>query len=118
VPVLQGDISFAAYVQQAREYVHRATAPEETMTQLVFNINLLKHGNGLVQVLEEYKEHAFRILMRAKRRGDINPDGDSVLTEKERRGYAYYRTAIETLQTLIDQPTVIVPDSGLKFHRL
>jgi hypothetical protein len=56
------------------------------------------------KVLEQYKEHAFRILMKAKKRGDVDPEGSSVLTPNERKGYAYYRAAIQTLEALINAP--------------
>lgn len=58
----------------------------------------------LDRILNEYKDHAFRILFRAKKRGSVDPDGCSVLTEKEKKGYAYYRAAIQTLEAFIAQP--------------
>jgi 5-methylcytosine-specific restriction endonuclease McrBC regulatory subunit McrC len=91
VPVLQGNVSFAAYIQQAREFVHRATASEETMT--------------LQSVKEQYVKHFMRLMKKNA-------------TNKRNKGLAYYNAAADAVQTLIDQPTVVVPDRGLKFHRL
>jgi len=68
--------------------------------------NLLKHGNGLEQVLEVYKEHAWRILSKQRITG---------LTENQRKGYAYYRAAIHTVQVLIDAPKPVWVD--LKFAK-
>lgn len=56
------------------------------------------------KVLDKYKNHAFRILFRAKKRGDVDPEGCSVLTQKEKKGFAYYRAAIQTLEALAAQP--------------
>ena len=67
------------------------------------------------KVLEQYKEHAFNILFRAKKRGSINTNGESVLTPAQRKGYAYYRAAIQTLQALIDAPRPAWYD--LKFEK-
>jgi hypothetical protein len=67
---------------------------------------------SLDTVLEQYKEHAFRILFKAKKRRGVDSEGSSVLTSKERKGYAYYRTAIQTVQNLIDQDTL--PTEGFK----
>jgi hypothetical protein len=73
------------------------------MTQ---SLNLLKHGNGLEQVLEVYKEHAWRILRNQRITG---------LTPAQRKGYAYYRAAIQTVQALIDAPKPVWVD--LKFAK-
>jgi hypothetical protein len=62
--------------------------------------NILKHGNGLEQVLEEYKEHAFRILFKAPK----DAEGCAKLTTAQSKGFAYYRSAIQTLQALIEAP--------------
>lgn len=97
MPVLQDDIPFAAYLQQAREYVHRATAPEETMT--------------LQSVLDQYAKHIIRINHRAHAM-------KSHLNHGERKAIAYYTAAANAVQTMIDQPTAVAQDSGLKFHRL
>jgi hypothetical protein len=60
----------------------------------------------LQTVLKQYQDHYIKI------GNKINP------TYKQRIGMAYYLSAADAVQTLIDQPTVVVPDSGLKFHRL
>ena len=57
------------------------------------------------KVLEQYKDHAQNILHKVS--------VTQVFTAKQRKGYAYYRAAIESLQALIDAPT---PEwVGLKF---
>jgi hypothetical protein len=57
------------------------------------------------KILEQYKDHAFNILFLAKKKGQVNAAGESILTPAQHRGYAYYRAAIHTLQALIDAPT-------------
>jgi hypothetical protein len=47
------------------------------------------------KVLEQYKDHAQRILHKA---------ATTVFTAKQRKGYAYYRAAIHTLEAFIDAP--------------
>ena len=48
------------------------------------------------KVLEQYKDHAQNILHKVS--------VTQVFTAKQRKGYAYYRAAIESLQALIDAP--------------
>ena len=59
------------------------------------------------KVLEQYKDHAQNILHKVST--------TQVFTAKQRKGYAYYRAAIESLQALIDAPT---PEwIGLRFSK-
>ena len=57
------------------------------------------------KVLEQYKDHAQNILHKVS--------VTQVFTAKQRKGYAYYRAAIESLQALISAPTPAWV--GLKF---
>lgn len=52
------------------------------------------------RVLEQYAKHITRILQKAAKQGRDT-------THKEDIGIAYYRTAIQTVQTLINAPTPV-----------
>jgi uncharacterized protein YutE (UPF0331/DUF86 family) len=61
------------------------------------------------KVLEQYMDHAQHILNKVA--------ATQVFAAKQRKGYAYYRAAIQTLEALIDAPKPAWYDFKFKASR-